>query len=167
MSGRTLLNITVAATLVVGLTTPSLVAQRGGSGGSRGGGGMSMMGASTRLGALTLVLKLDEAQKKAAKATLDGAFKAAAPLRTSLDAAREKLGAAVAAGDPSQIDAATAVYAEQATLMAKAEAQALARVVAGLTPEQAPAAAVQMAASYMRGAFVGKKWDAAPDVRFY
>jgi hypothetical protein len=156
--------------LACGLAVAALSAQ-GGGGRPPGGGGMGGMGGGmasmTRLGVITATLKLDDAQKKQAKTILDDAFKAAAPLRTSLTAARQKLGAAVQAGDQAQIEPATAAYAAQATAMAAAEAQAVAKIVKGLSPDQAPAAAVQTTVSLMRGAFAGKKWDTTPDVRFY
>jgi Spy/CpxP family protein refolding chaperone len=160
MSARVSNRILAAVlSMAVGLGAASLLAQ---------GGGMSMgMASMKRLDRLTATLKLDDAGKKQAKKILDDAFKAAAPLRTSLAAARQKLGAAVQAGDQAQIEQATAAYAEQATSMAAAEAKAVAAIVHGLTPEQATAAAVQTTVSLMRGAFVGKKWDTAPDLRFY
>lgn len=163
--------MTSALSLAVCLGVAALSAQ--GRGGGRppgggdmgGGGGMGMP--STRSAMLVATLKLDDAQKKAAKTVLDDAFKTSAPLRTALTAARQKLGAAVQAGDQASIDQAASAYAEQATAMATAEAQAIAKIVKGLKPEQQDAAAVQTAISLMRGAFVGKKWDTEPDVRFY
>ncbi len=137
----------------------------GGGGGTGGGGGMGM--SQTRSGVIVATLKLDDAQKKSAKTVLDDAFKAAAPLRLALTDARLKLGAAVQAGDQAQIDQAASAYAEQATAMATAEAQAVARIVKTLKTEQLDPTAVQTTVSLMRGAFVGKKWDTAPDVRFY
>jgi hypothetical protein len=147
----------------------ALSAQGGGRppGGGGGGGGGGMAASQTRLAVVTAALKLDDTQKKQVKTILDDAFKAAAPVRTSLTAARQKLGAAVQAGDQAQIDQATSAYAEQATAMARAEAQAVAKIASGLKPDQATPAAVQTTVSLMRGAFVGKKWDTTPDVRFY
>ena len=139
----------------------------GGGGGQGGGGGTGLMPSVTRAGMLASTLKLDDAQKKDAKAVLDEAYKAAAPLRTSLMTARQALGAAVLAADEAKIDQAIVAYASEVTSMATGEAQALATIVRGLKPDQVDATAVQTAASLMRGAFVGKKWDTAPDTQFY
>ncbi len=165
------------ACLVIGvsvgmcLAVAAASAQRGGGGGSRGGGmaGGGMGGSPTRLVVLTATLKLDDGQKAQAKTVLDAEFKSAAPARKALTAARETLGAAIQAGkDQAEIDRAVAAYATQVTAMAVAEAQALAKIVRTLTPEQqANTSAVQTAVSLMRGAFIGKKWDTVPDVRFY
>lgn len=121
----------------------------------------------TRSGLLATTLKLDDAQKKEAKTILDDAYKGTASLRTSLMTARQALGTAVQSGDDAKIDPAIVAYATEATSMAAAEAAALAKIVHALKPDQADAAAIQTAASLMRGAFVGKKWDTAPDTRFY
>jgi hypothetical protein len=169
MNGRFRVRLIAAAVcLTAGFGSAPLLAQRGGRGGGGGGmgGGMGMVPA-TRLSMVTSTLKLDDAQKKQAKKTLDDAFKAAAPIRTALTAARQKLGAAIQAGDDAQIEQAMAAYADQATAMAAAETKAVATIVRELTPGQATAAAVQTTVSLMRGAFVGKKWDTTPDVRFY
>lgn len=159
----------LGVSLALCLAVAGLSAQSRGGGGVRTSGGGSTGTSQTRLVALTSTLKLDEAQKKQAKTILDDAFKNAAPVRTALIAAREKLGAAIQAGlDQTQIEQAMSAYAAQAAVMASAEAQAIAKILSGLTPEQQDSpVAVQTAASLMRGAFVGKKWDTTPDVRFY
>ena len=159
----------VSLALCVAMAVLSALLSAQGGGRPPGGGGGGSMGMSqTRSAMLTTTLKLDDAQKKQAKTILNDAFKGAAPLRTSLTAARQTLGAAVQAGDQAQIDQAVSAYAERATAMATAEAQAIAKILRALTPDQqANAAAVQTTASLMRGAFIGKKWDTTPDVRFY
>jgi Spy/CpxP family protein refolding chaperone len=156
--------------LVAMLATTGLAAQRGGGGGGGGQGGGGGRGpAPTRMAIFTAAFTLDENQKKQVKTILDDGYKGAAALRESLTKTRTSLGVAIQTGkSQAAIDEATQTYAVQATAMTQAEVKALAKIVQVLTPEQrANQTAMQSATYIMRGIFFGKKWDMAPDVRFY
>lgn len=167
IANRLIRFVATAVLLVIGLVGALSAQGRGGAPPGGGGGMGGGMPSFTRLGVLTMTLKLDEAQKKDAKEVLDQEFAAAEPLRKALLAARQKLGAAVQAADQAAIDQATSAYTAQATAMAAAEAAAVAKLVAHLKSDQAAPAAVQTVVSLMRGALAGKKWDTTPDLRFY
>jgi hypothetical protein len=162
--------IAVAVVVCASIALPRAQGRGGGGSGSSGGGAsFSGMQSPTRLAMLGLALQLTEAQKKDAKTTLDAAFKEAAPLRAALTDARAPIGPAIQAGhEQAELDRDVSAYAAQAAAMAGAEMKALAKIVHSLSPEQqANASALTTAAYLMRGAFLGKKWDTAPDLRFY
>ena len=119
----------------------------------------------TRLELLTALFTLDGGQKKQVKSIMDAEFKASSPARDQWNASRLAIGAAIQSGKAAaEIDAAVAKHAADATTMAVAEARALAKIVAALTPEQkANAAAIQSAVFHLRLAFTGKKWDVSPE----
>jgi hypothetical protein len=142
--------------------------QRGGGGGMRGGGMPGGFSAPSRLNSFTLMFSLSEDQKKAVKKILDDEFKAAAGLRAALSSAREPIGVAIRDNQEAAIPGAIAAYAAAAADMATAEMKALAHVVSAISASNAPeASTVQTSVYMMRGAFSGKKWDTAPDLRFY
>jgi len=163
------MRVLFALTVAVCLAAEGPLAQRGGGGGGGAPGGFSGISSQSRLGMLTAALHLTDAQKKDAKAILDAASKEAAPIRAALEQARTPIGVAIQAGrDQAEIDRTVAVYADRAAAMAGAEMRALATIVHGLTPEQqANASGITTAEYLMRGAFLGKKWDTAPDLKFY
>jgi len=155
--------------------------QRGGGGGTGGGtgtgggrrgggaGGMGGFSAPSRMLTLTLMLSLTEEQKKSVKKLMDDEYRAAEPLRKALTTTREPIGIAIRdRAEGPVINQTVSAYAMAVTAMAVHEMKALARIVA-LVPQDAGAgpAAIQPLASTMRGAFVGKKWDMAPDLRSY
>ena len=166
---RNMLRMLAAVPLVIALVMTGLFAQRGGRGGGGGDAGPRVPQAATRMAALTAAFTLDEDQKKQVKTIFDDGYKNAAPLRQSLEKSRTALGLAIQSGkSQAVIDDATQVYAKEATAMMQAEIKALARFVQVLTPEQrANQNAMQSATYMMRGIFVWKKWDTAPDVYFY
>ena len=155
----------VVSSLALGHGT--VAAQRGGRG---GGGPTGTVVTVTRLTIFTSLLQLDDTQKKRVKQILDAEYKAAAPLRDRLAKARTTLGQAIQAeAESADVDRAVAAYSEPVTAMAVAEVKATARLLEVLTPEQREynKRSIQTIASMMRGAFVGKKWDMMPDLRFY
>ena len=167
--GSTLLTVAIVAG-----TIAAPMAQRGGGGGGmRGGGrGMTMGVAPTRLQVLTAILALSDEQKKQVKQILDAEYKAAAPLREELAKSRETLGFAIRDEQgQSVIEEAVSEYAVPVGAMAAAEMKALAKIIGVRGPlskdEPPSSSAIQTAAYIMRGAFIGKKWDTAPDARFY
>jgi alkanesulfonate monooxygenase SsuD/methylene tetrahydromethanopterin reductase-like flavin-dependent oxidoreductase (luciferase family) len=164
---RVLLGTAVAAALL--LLPTELSAQRGGGRGGGGGGGGGSAAPATRMAIFTATFTLDSAQKKQVKAIFDAGYKDAAPLRDELAKARVALGTALQTGkSAAEIDAATKAYATQATAMMQAETKALSQFVLALNEEQrANTTALQSTLSMMRGIFVGKKWDMAPDLQFY
>jgi len=166
VSARTLSRAALAAGLAAMLATTGLSAQRGG-GGAPGGGRAAQ--AATRLDILTAAFSLQDEQKKQVKSILDDGYKAAEPLRDALTKTRAVLAKAVQnEKDQAAIDAATTAYAKNATAMAQAEVKAVAEVLKALTPQQrGNQTAVQSFVYVSRGMFYGKKWDMAPDVRFY
>jgi hypothetical protein len=164
---RTTLTFATIGALAVLLAGTHLFAQRGGGGGGRGGGGMAMMQPPVRLQALTLAFKLDKEQEKAAKALLDTAYKAAAPTRDGIVKAHAALGDIVAGDDRAGLDPALAAYVELATEMNDLEMTALAGVLRLVPEAQRPAPASDAAVAMMRGAFVGKKWNAVPGEKGY
>jgi hypothetical protein len=133
----------------------------------RGGAGMGA--APTRLLALTAIFALSDEQKKQVKEILDAEYKAASALREELAKSRETIGLAIRDEQgQSVIDEAVSEYATPVGAMAAAEMKALAKIIAALGHEEPPSStAIQTAAYIMRGAFIGKKWDTAPDTRFY
>ena len=154
----------VASSLALG--HGSVAAQRGSRGGPIGGAVVTV----TRLTIFTSLLQLDDAQKKRVKQILDAEYKAAAPIRDQLAKARTTIGQAIQAeAEAADVDRAVAAYSEPVTAMALAEVKATARLLEVLTPEQRDynKRSIQTIASMMRGAFVGKKWDMMPDLRFY
>ena len=171
MSARRVSGWMVAGLLVAtALLVPAgVAAQRGGRGGGGGGGGGVSAAAPSRMAILTAAFTLEDAQKKQVKTIFDAGFKDAAPIRTELGRARVALALAIQAGkSEADIDAAAKAYATQATAMMEAESRALAQFMKALTEEQrANKTASQSAVYMMRGIFAGKKWDTAPDVRFY
>ena len=129
---------------------------------------MAMMQPRTRLQALTESLKLDKTQEKATKAILDAAYKKAVPTREALAKAHAAIGASIAAGDDrGELDRLIAAYATLATGMGELEMTALADVLKPLPDTQRTAPGVDGAVALMRGAFVGKKWDAPPGEKGY
>jgi Spy/CpxP family protein refolding chaperone len=158
MAGLTL------ACLVSG--APALSAQGRGRGG--GGGGVSAA-LPTRLDLLVAGFTLTKDQEKQIKTILDADYKAAAPIKKQLIDSRMALGMAIQTNkSEAEIQTATQEYAKHATAMTQAETKALAKVVKVLTIEQRQNEAVMAGAvGMMRGIFYGKKWDIAPDVRFY
>jgi Spy/CpxP family protein refolding chaperone len=163
--GRVLLAVSVAAAL---LLPAGVAAQRGGRGGGGGGGLGASPAPPTRMAIFEAAFTLEGAQKKQIKTILDAGYKNAAPLRDQLAKARIALGAAIQTGKSEDIEAATKNYAGQVTAMMQAETKALVEFMQVLTEEQrANQTASQSALYMMRGIFVGKKWDMAPDTRFY
>lgn len=163
---RRIFSMLVASSLV--LAAASLGAQ-GRGGGFGGGGGGGTFTIPTRLVLLTQTLKLDPAQVKSAKATLDAAFKNAAEARAQLAAAHEAIGAAIQAKkDPDQIASLVKAYSERAAAMTSLEMKALADVLKPLPEDiRAASARIDGAIAIMRAAFIGKKWDEAAGTRNY
>lgn len=151
----------------------SLQGQRGGGtggGGMRGaGGGRGVPMSANREDVLTAILFLNNDQKKQFKTIMDTTYKSAAPLRDELTKTRSVIGSLIDQDAPTEsISQAVDGYAAPVARMTAAEVTALARVLALLTPEQQPnAGTVQTSVSLMRGAFVGKKWNARVDSIFY
>jgi hypothetical protein len=151
-------------------TVVSPVPQRGGGAGT--GGGMRMGGRGfvplTRLTALVGVLGMSEAQKKRTKEILDAEYRAAAPLREQLLKTRTAIGEAIQGElESSFITQLVADYSAPVAEMAAAEVKALVKLLALEPDQQTNSRAVEISASLMRGAFIGKKWDTTPDIRFY
>ncbi len=158
-----------AATLILMTMTAQPQAQRGGGGGGMPSvqpGGFQM----TRLEILTAQFQLTKDQKKAVKALLDDAHKAAASTREGLFNAHAALGATIAANKgQAEIDAAVKQYGQQAAAMAMVEMKTLGQLMQPLEPAQrGNSAAVRAAFVLMHGIFLdAKKWDAVPDSRSY
>ena len=127
-------------------------------------------GALGRMDILANLFTLDGDQKREIRGWLDAAHKSAADARKGLSATRTALVAAIQAGaDQAAIDAATAAYAVQVTIMADGEMTMLARIIQRLTPEQrGNQQAISTAFALMRGFFVNdRRWDIVPDGRAY
>lgn len=109
--------------------------------------------------------QLSRDQERAVKTILDDASKTAAPVRDAILEARAGILAAIQAARPQEdIDAAAQAYAVQSTAMAEIEMRALAEIVQTLTPEQRTnQAAVLSTFRLMRGAFINKNWNEAPN----
>jgi len=118
----------------------------------------------TRLQVLTDAFSLDKDQKNEVKILMDGAYKAAAPLRADLTKTRLALAQAVIDNkSEADVAAATKAYAAASTAMAALEMKTLAQILATLKPEQKDAG-LQEAFYMMRAALQGeKKWDETPD----
>ena len=167
MKARTAAGALMVAAAIAVAGDGVLLAQRGGS---RGGAPAGMVVTVTRLTLFTSLLQLDDTQKKRVRQILDAEYRAAAPIREQLVKLRATIGEAIQAEAEGEIvDRAVAAYAEPVTAMAVAEAKATARILDVLTPEQREynKRSIPTIASMMRGAFVGKKWDMTPDLRFY
>jgi len=124
---------------------------------------------TTRLGIFAAVFALTEDQKKQVKTLLDAEYKGAAPLRDQLGKARTALGMAIQTKKSlSEVDDAAKQYAEQAAALAQVETKAIAKII-GMTSETARGnqTAMTWAVNMSRGIFAGRKWDTAPDNRFY
>jgi Spy/CpxP family protein refolding chaperone len=157
--------VLMVASAIAGLGDRALLAQRGGRGGPTG-----VVVTVTRLTLFTSLLQLDDTQKKRVKQILDADYKAAAPIREQLASARIAIGQAIQAeAEAADVDRAVAAYSEPVAAMAVAEAKATARLLDVLTSEQREynKRSIQTIVSMMRGAFVGKKWDMTPDLKFY
>ena len=113
----------------------------------------------------TAVFALEGDQKKQVKTILDAEYKASSAARDAWTASRLAIGKAIQSGAaPADLDAAVAKHAADSAAMAAAEARAMAKIAAVLTPEQkAKAGAIPVAAQFMRLAFAGKKWDVSPE----
>jgi Spy/CpxP family protein refolding chaperone len=117
-----------------------------------------------RLELLTTLFTLTGDQKKQVKTIMDADYKASSAARDQWTASRTAIGKAIQSGAQADIDAAVTKHAADAAQMAAAEARALAKIFAVLTPEQkANTTAIQMAVFHMRLAFAGKKWDVSPE----
>lgn len=139
-------------------------------GGTRGGAGMgAMMIRPTRLAVFVAMFSMTDAQKKRTKDILDAEYRAAAPLRDALTKTRAALGQAIEDDkEAAEIDQAVTAYAAPVSAMAASEMKALAKFLEPLEPDQRRSAATLQTVVYlMRGAFIGKKWDTEPDLRFY
>jgi len=119
----------------------------------------------TRMELFTAVFALEGDQKKQVKTILDAEYKASSAARDAWTASRLAIGKAIQTGAaPADLDAAVAKHAADSAAMAAAEARAMAKIAAVLTPEQkAKAGAIPVAAQFMRLAFAGKKWDVSPE----
>lgn len=119
----------------------------------------------TRTELFTAVFTFEGDQKKQFKAIMDTEYKASAATRDAWTASRMAIGKAIQSGAAAaEIDAAIAKHAADGAAMAAAEARAMAKIVATLTPEQkAKAGAIPVAAQFMRLAFAQKKWDVSPE----
>lgn len=161
MNARTLF----ISTMLVALTATGLAAQgRRGGGGGRGGPAVETRG---RMDILSVAFDLDKDQKKTIKATLDEAFKAAAPIRAELKKTRAALGVAALGTDTAALDAAAKAYAAQVTAMTAAEMEAFSHVLKPLSPEQ-KAKGTSQAFFLMRTIFLDdKKWDDIPGLDSY
>jgi len=153
--------------LTIALLASTLVfAQRGGGGGGRGGGGGGMPsggfgGSTNRLDRLTETLKLNKDQKKDIKATMDDAQKEATPLHEQMNKSRLAIAEAVAAGKPKEeIEKAVYSEAELETQMIALELHAFAKSLSFLEDDQKKAGGTQMIYTMVRGAFLGKNWNA-------
>ena len=130
--------------------------------GGRGAGGNDIR--PTRMELLTAVFTLDGAQKKQVKSIMDAESKASSAARDQWTASRMAIGKAIQSGAAADIEQAVSKHAADAAQMAAAEARAMAKIVALLTPEQkANASALQRAVFDMRLAFASKKWDVSPE----
>ena len=157
----------LARILTIGMVACALViAQRGGGGGgSKGGGGnmgaASFGGPTSRLDRLAETLKLNKDQKKDIKATLDDAQKEATPLHEQMNKSRLAIAEAVAAGKPKEeIEKAVMSEAELETQMTSLELHAFAGALKLLEDDQKKAGGTMMLYTMVRGAFLGKNWNA-------
>lgn len=118
----------------------------------------------TRLDLIVALFTLTGDQKKQVKTILDADHKAAASMRDQWTASRTAVGKAIQSGVQADVDAAVTKHAPDAAQMAAAEARALAKIIAVLTPEQkANTAAIQTSVFHLRLVFAGKKWDVSPE----
>ena len=156
----------LARILGIGIVACALVvAQRGGGGGSKGGGGGNMGAASfapaSRLDRLAEALKLNKDQKKDIKSALDDAQKEATPLHEQMNKSRLAIAEAVAAGKPKEeIEKAVFTEAELETQMTSLELHAFASALKLLEDDQKKAGGTMMLYTMVRGAFLGKNWNA-------
>ena len=157
----------LARFLAVGFLACTLVvAQRGGGvGGSKGGGGNNIpnmsFGAGSRLDRLADTLKLNKDQKKDIKATMDDAQKEATPLHEQMTKSRLAIAEAVAAAKPKdEIEKAVMGEAELETQMTSLELHAFAKSLSFLEDDQKKAGGTMMLYTLVRGAFLGKNWNA-------
>jgi Spy/CpxP family protein refolding chaperone len=136
----------------------------GGGGGAGRGRGLADIRPG-RLELLTTLFTLNDAQKKQVKSIMDAEYKASSAARDQWTASRMAIGKAIQSGSaPADLDQAVAKHAADAAQMAAAEARALAKIFALLTPEQkANTTAIQLAVFHTRLAFAGKKWDVSPE----
>jgi Spy/CpxP family protein refolding chaperone len=118
-----------------------------------------------RLDLLIDTFKLTKDQEKSVKMLIDEAGKTATPIREALTKARPAIVAAIQSGrGPAGIDAAVKAYAVQATAMTALEMRTLARLTQVLSPEQrADQAALRSAFFLVRGAFINRNWNEAPN----
>ena len=118
----------------------------------------------TRLQVLTDAFSLDKDQKNEVKIVMDGAYKAAAPLRADLKKTRLALAQTVIDSKPeADVTAATKAYGTAAAAMTALEMKTLAQILAMLKPEQRDAG-LQEVFYMMRSSLSGeKKWDETPD----
>lgn len=119
-----------------------------------------------RLDILAQSLALTKVQKDDVKVRIDRAHKAAEPARAALSTAHGALVAAAGTGRSSDLETPAAAYAAALTAMAQLEVQALADVLAMLTPEQQAAArtnGIRVPFFLFRGIFLDeKRWNVEP-----
>jgi Spy/CpxP family protein refolding chaperone len=134
------------------------------AGGARGGRGLADIRPG-RLELLTTLFTLTDAQKKQVKSIMDAEYKSSSAVRDQWTASRAAIGKAIQSGAAQpDLDQAVTKHAADAAQMAAAEARALAKIFALLTPEQkANTNAIQLSVFHLRLAFAGKKWDVSPE----
>jgi Spy/CpxP family protein refolding chaperone len=131
------------------------------SSGRGGRGGPSR----TRMDILIDSFMLTKDQQQTVKTLMNDAQTSAAPVRDGLAQARPAIVSAIQAGkERAEIDSAVSAYATHAASMAVLEMRTLAHLMQALTPEQrANQPGIRAAFYLLRGAFIGKRWDEAPN----
>jgi hypothetical protein len=127
---------------------------------------------TNRLDILAVSLGLTKTQKDDVKRALDQVHESAAPLRVRLRSTRAAIVGAVQAGKPqAELDLAVEAHATEITAMTELEVQALAGVLAMLTPEQQAAArtaGIRTPFFLFRGIFLDdRRWNVAPATSGY
>jgi len=144
-----------------------VMAQRGGGGKKGGGGGDMPMAPAARpepLDQLAQILKLNKDQKKDIKGIMDEAQKEATPLRDEMAKGREQVAEAIEAGkSQDEIDKAVKAFSVQEAQMARIEANAFNKILAGLDSDQkANSQALVGTFMFMNGIFRRKNWNSNP-----
>jgi hypothetical protein len=118
-------------------------------------------GGGSRLDRLADTLKLNKDQKRDIKAAMDDAQKEATPLHEQMTKSRLVIAESVVAGKPKEeIDKAVMSEAELETQMASLELHAFAKSLSFLEDDQKKAGGTMMLFTLVRGAFLGKNWNA-------